>query len=180
MSAYGAITGLSSRPALASTIWPIKPSKTSTSRPSYLTLHHLNLSRASELPGLIDRLHSAFAHILEDGMTYPQEVLEGEPYTRAAFDAYFFAGDVIVAIAGQGDWNGELSRIGHIQPVDIDVKQAANGRSWEECVVGFYYVSSGHSNARMIPNLKHHQIKPNYPGRSSHVRTLCIQTRYCF
>jgi len=81
-------------------------------------------------------------------------------YTRAAFEAYFWAADVIVAI-GQTDDDaadgasddGQSQVQAHNQNVEsgsADLLERG-GRSWEDALVGFYYV------------------KPNYPGRSSHV-----------
>jgi GNAT superfamily N-acetyltransferase len=140
MSAYGAIASqTSSRPPLASTIWLPKPSATSA---SHLLLHHLTLSRALKLPGLVDCLHSAFAEIIEEGATYPQEILQGEEYTRAAFEAYFFAGDVIVAIAGHDESKDPQTVANPGQATAVDLQDTAKGREWEECVVGFYYVGS--------------------------------------
>lgn len=79
-------------------------------------------------------------------MTYPQEILQGETYTLEMFENYFFAADVIVGIIGEGEAPGVD---GASTPVGIE--EARNGRKWEDCVAGVYYV------------------KPNYPGRSSHV-----------
>jgi hypothetical protein len=66
-------------------------------------------------------------------------------YTRADFEAYFWAADVVVAIGINADDDGSDSTLVG------DVEAARAGRSWEDVLVGFYY------------------IKPNYPGRSSHV-----------
>lgn len=82
-------------------------------------------------------------------MTYPQE----GPLTQAAFETYFFAADVFVAvlqgpgspIVAQGDTQAPGTS------VDLNVASAAAGRRWDDCLVGYYYV------------------KPNYPGRSSHI-----------
>jgi len=60
--------------------------------------------------------------------------------TRDEFVNYFFASTTIIGI---------LSRQGTEAAPSIDAARA--GRSWEEAVGGCYY------------------IKPNYPGRSSHV-----------
>lgn len=151
MSAYGAIT-TRRRPAepLASTVWLCKP-RAEPDAPTHLTLHHLTLAGAGALPGLVPYLHACFAAELERGMTYPQEIVPGEPYTQALFEGYFFAADVVVAIVGQGSApgaDGTVAREG--------VEAVRNGRSWEECVAGVYYV------------------KPNYPGRSSHARLLLL------
>ena len=55
-------------------------------------------------------------------------------YTRAAFEAYFWAADVFVAIGmmdDAADGDGEL---------DVPVEASRGGRSWEDALVGFYYV----------------------------------------
>jgi len=99
-------------------------------------LHHLRLDDARALPGLVEYTHRMFEAEVEAGRTYPQEAL---PYTSAAFEAYFWAADVIVAIGTNGE------------DAAVQVETACAGRSWEDALVGFYYV------------------KPNYPGRSSHI-----------
>jgi hypothetical protein len=135
MSAYGAIVNTAPSKILSSTSWATKPGST----PAYLTLHHLDFSRASNLSGLLDCLHAAFAQIIEEGATYPQEVSSGEAYNRASFDAYFLSAAVIVAISGDGN-RPPISASGTVHEVELDVNTARNGRSWDECVVGFYYV----------------------------------------
>jgi len=92
-------------------------------------------------------LHRCFVDELERGMTYPQEILPGETYTEAQFEAYYFAADVIVGIVGLG----EAPPAGDGEIVQEGIEETRRGRSWEECVAGVYYV------------------KPNYPGRSSHI-----------
>jgi len=143
MSAYGTIAA-SSRPVdlLPPTVWelpePARPGKPAAPF-RRLALHHLRLDGAQALPGLVEYTHRMFAAEVEAGRTYPQEA----PHTRATFEAYFWAADVIIAIGTNNDQTGS----------DSDVVEAARaGRSWEDALVGFYYV------------------KPNYPGRSSHVR----------
>lgn len=74
----------------------------------------------------------------------PQEGEMGQP----TFEAYFFAADVFVGIFG-GLLSKECMTEGGDAKMDIDDARAT--RSWEECVAGYYY------------------IKPNYPGRSSHI-----------
>ncbi|KAI0692110.1 hypothetical protein BC835DRAFT_1278284 [Cytidiella melzeri] len=149
MSAYGAIAA-PNRPStpLATTFWHCKKQLASSSPPQYVTVHHLTLEAASTLPGLVSYLHAVFADELERGMTYPQEILPGEVYTQAMFVAYFFAADVLLAITGL-DEAPEAATDG--SAVQLKVEEARRGRSWEECVAGVYYV------------------KPNYPGRSSHI-----------
>ncbi|KAH8093932.1 hypothetical protein BXZ70DRAFT_1072745 [Cristinia sonorae] len=143
MSAYGAITR-STKPqeVLPTTLWK--------SAKGYVTTHHLTLASASALPGLLPFLHSCFAEELERGMTYPQEILQGETYTQHMFEAYYFAADVIVAVVGQ-DVNAVGEKINGEVVSGLDIEAARNGRSWQECIAGCYY------------------IKPNYPGRSSHI-----------
>jgi hypothetical protein len=145
MSAYGAIA-VRNCPAepLGSTVWSCKPRGEDS--PKFLSVHHLTLLSAASLPGLIEHLHQCFSEELERGMTYPQEILQGESYTQDMFQTYFFGADVLIGIIGEGEMPGTD---GGSMPVSIE--QARNDRPWEECVAGVYYV------------------KPNYPGRSSHV-----------
>ncbi|KAJ3485068.1 hypothetical protein NLI96_g5215 [Meripilus lineatus] len=154
MSAYGAIR-TSNRPTepLATTIWYRPARKADLAQPSpsinYVTIHHLTLKAALEYSDLVPYLHASFAEELERGMTYPQEILQGETYTQLAFEGYFFAADVLVAIIGHDNAFAEGKQDGNEVRTTLD--EARNGRSWEECIAGFYYV------------------KPNYPGRSSHI-----------
>uniref|UniRef100_A0A0W0F105 N-acetyltransferase domain-containing protein n=1 Tax=Moniliophthora roreri TaxID=221103 RepID=A0A0W0F105_MONRR len=134
MSAYGAIKRVNSM-ILPCTAWRSK-------NRTLVTIHHLDLSAAQLLPGLIGYLGGVFAKEVEDGRTYPQE----GPIDIDSFQKYFFAADVLVAIKGD-DFDGYQDAA----EVQIGIEQARNGRPWEECVAGYYYV------------------KPNYPGRSSHI-----------
>jgi hypothetical protein len=180
MSAYGAIT-VASRPAdlLPPTSWDLP--QPAPSKPAALfrrlVLHHLRLDSARALPAgpsLLDYTYRVFAAEIEAGRTYPQEAIVGEPgdddadsrgattYTRAAFEAYFWAAEVIVAV-GQMDADGGWVVGGDGVQVQVQVQVGSGnlleasraGRSWEDALVGFYYV------------------KPNYPGRSSHVSVFC-------
>jgi hypothetical protein len=78
-----------------------------------------------------------------------------QAYTRAAFEAYFWAGDVIIAIGMVDDG---VSVDGRDRGGDVEASRG--GRSWEDVLIGFYYV------------------KPNYPGRSSHVSILHFPHAY--
>ena len=176
MSAYGTIA-ITSGPInlLSSTSWDLPPPPLDKpARPfRRLVLHHLRLDSARALPGLLEYTHRIFAAEVEAGRTYPQEAhatvaavaagvgvgSRGESsdaevethahareyayYARAAFETYFWAADVFVAIGMKDDAADVVG--------DLDVEAARGGRSWEDALVGFYYV------------------KPNYPGRSSHV-----------
>ncbi|KAF8345547.1 hypothetical protein F5887DRAFT_965590 [Amanita rubescens] len=123
MSAYGDLKVPSSGRILPTMNWPTKSPTT------YITTIHLTLSTARQSPGLVEYLNMVFVKVVEDGRTYPQEGdMSGE-----AFEKYFFAAD-------EAQTNGEAT-----------LKDLRAGRSWEDCVAGFYY------------------IKPNYPGRSSHI-----------
>ncbi|KAK7045539.1 hypothetical protein VNI00_007371 [Paramarasmius palmivorus] len=134
MSAYGAIER-NNATILPSTAWRDK-------NQTLVTIHHLSLSTAKLLPGLIDYLGEVFAKEVEDGRTYPQE----GPIDLDSFQKYFFAADVLVAIKGTHSDGFEDAA-----EVQIGIEEARNGRTWQECVSGYYYV------------------KPNYPGRSSHI-----------
>lgn len=148
-------------------------------------MYHLTLEIAMKSPGLVEYLHSVFAQVVEDGRTYPMEVAEGETYSRQAFERYFFAADVIVGIlVGEGGGDGfSIERHREVEIVSGTDSQLASSilskdghpSVWEDVVVGFYYVRrfaqpcspmKGATDALRILN----QVKPNYPGRSSHVR----------
>ena len=136
MSAYGATNTPANTIFLPSTTWHLKSKRPDT--PSSLTIHHLTLATAEALPGLVDYIHKTFADELERGQTYPQEILAGEEYTRALFDAYYFAKDVLVAVLGkEGDapqQDGAAFQAGFAD--------AVGGRSWEKSIAGCYYVST--------------------------------------
>jgi len=136
MSAYGTtIKAPGSGPVdlLPPTVWdPPDPGDAPFRR---LALHHLRLDDARALPGLVEYTYRVFVAEVEAGRTYPQEA----PLAREAFEAYFWAADVLVAIG--------IDNAGYSDTVEA----ARAGRSWEDALVGFYYV------------------KPNYPGRSSHI-----------
>ncbi|EPQ55084.1 acyl-CoA N-acyltransferase [Gloeophyllum trabeum ATCC 11539] len=149
MSAYGAIQ-TRSRPdtVLPSTAWTVQSKDGATT--GYVTIHHLNLAHAQAFEDLLDYLWHVFAEEVDGGLTYPQEVAPGEVYTREAFEAYFFAADVFVAIVGDGD-TSQIDTVEDGREVALGLGEAKGAREWRDCVAGFYYV------------------KPNYPGRSSHI-----------
>ncbi|KAF5393361.1 hypothetical protein D9757_000521 [Collybiopsis confluens] len=143
MSAYGAIERSSATASpLPSTVWSTR------SPDEHVTVHHLR--EASADPDLVQYLANVFIQELHEGRTYPQE---GASFDSVAFKNYFLAQDLFVGIATT------LAARGHVESgADSDVvetslriDEARDGRSWDECVVGCYYV------------------KPNYPGRSSHI-----------
>jgi hypothetical protein len=133
MSAYGVIANPNNTGSLLpSTTWPIR---TNTPNTPYLTIHHLTLAAASAHPDLLEYLHAVFAAEIEAGMTYPQE----NEMERDAFEAYFFAEDVLVTILGHAPGPDLVE--GMVHEVDLSINEARDGRAWEDCVVGFYYVS---------------------------------------
>ncbi|KAI0368955.1 hypothetical protein BV20DRAFT_968427 [Pilatotrama ljubarskyi] len=151
MSAYGAITTrTSSAFPLPSTTWQLASKRLGA--PKHLSLHPITLETAEKFPGLLDYLHRVFADELERGQTYPQEILPGETYTRAQFDAYWFAADVIIAVTELPTPDGTADPLDAPDgsQIQLGFAEAVGGRAWEESIAGCYYV------------------KPNYPGRSSH------------
>ena len=199
MSAYGAVavTNRPIDP-LPPTTWDLpQPAPGKPAAPfRRLALHHLNLESARALPAdstdpglnLLEYTYRVFAAEVEAGRTYPQETdalaavigasaggagtgagagddthathVATRAYTRAAFEAYFWAADVIVAVGqtdydtaddgGSGDGGQVRAQARNVGSGDL-LEISRGGRSWENALVGFYYV------------------KPNYPGRSSHV-----------
>lgn len=202
MSAYGAVTVTNSPvDLLPPTTWDLaQPVPGKPAAPfRRLVLHHLRLESARALPAgpspsLLEYTHKIFAAEVEAGRTYPQEAIAADTslsggelddlsgggsssggasdthatrasksYTRVAFEAYFWAADVIVAIGqlddtadgGRDDASGQVQAQALAQAQNGDLLEISRrGRSWEDALVGFYYV------------------KPNYPGRSSHVSVL--------
>jgi len=147
MSAYGAIS-TAKRPLdpLRSTIWLLKRKVSQTDLSGsentpeivpYLTIHHLTLQTANDFPDLIPYLHESFAEELERGLTYPQEIIPEEPYTQSQFEAYFFAGDVLLAVIGRDGTSAAGNADGSETPLAL--VEAKIGRSWEDCIAGFYY-----------------------------------------
>lgn len=155
---------MSSRPSplLPTTIWPCKP----TSSFKRLTVHHLTLSTATALLSspsstdskgdtLFSYTHRIFTHILEDGRTHSQELAPGETwenYTHETFEAYLWAADVFIAIGSDGgDEEMNEGGVEEGMEVELDVEKARKGRTWEDCLAGWY------------------NIKPYHIGRASHV-----------
>ena len=77
------------------------------------------------------------------------EVVEGEAYSRQAFESYFFAADVIVAVRVDREGSGGDEGLGgHVDR--RDGFEIVSGRSglpddgqslvWEDVIIGFYYV----------------------------------------
>ncbi|KAG6837078.1 hypothetical protein H0H93_015346 [Arthromyces matolae] len=122
MSAYGVIN----RPLHEGNSLPTKRWNVtgySPAQPSYVTTHHLTLVQATRSEGLLDYLSAVFAKEVDDGFTYPQE----GPIDRSAFDGYFFAADVIVAITGKMEQGGNDKG-----DIALDIDTACGGRSWGE------------------------------------------------
>ncbi|KAF9485998.1 hypothetical protein BDN70DRAFT_870489 [Pholiota conissans] len=148
MSAYGDIKRAQSAEPLPSTIWEHSSNAADDGKPhdgGSITVHHLTLPTARALPGLVEYLGAVFAKEVEAGLTYPQE---GE-MSQGTFEAYFFAADVFVGVVGGYLGTATVGASAGGQTLDIETERG--GRTWEECIAGFYY------------------IKPNYPGRSSHI-----------
>jgi hypothetical protein len=136
MSAYGAIAkSRTSNDVLSSTIWStggLKVEGKSQDAVNYVSIHHLTLKEAQIHEGLVEYLRSVFAGVVEEGRTYPQE---GE-ITAGSFEAYFFAGDVLVGIvmplsASSTDGSQFQAR---------DQALASASENWEANIAGFYYV----------------------------------------
>ncbi len=129
MSAYGAIQRAYTGDGLPSTVWY------SSSKTKYATIHHLTLQTAKPLDGLIEYLHQVFAEEVDGGKSYPQE----GPIDLAAFENYFFAADVFVAFMGALEHPDEFEEP---KESSLGVAETKAGRSWEDCIIGYYYVGS--------------------------------------
>ncbi|GAA5914392.1 hypothetical protein JCM6882_008220 [Rhodosporidiobolus microsporus] len=97
--------------------------------------------------GLVEYLAGVFGDVVDEGKTYPQM----SRLSTEEFSAYFFAADCFiglldVATPEMGDISAGVDR-----EEGYSLESVRAGRDWKECVLGMYYV------------------KPNYPGRSSHL-----------
>lgn len=133
MSAYGIIE----RPKLLGSLpgkwWQLTSTQADSMAHAYVTTHHLTRSSANRLTGLLEYLSSVFADEVESGLTYPQE----GNIDQSTFESYFFAADVFVGIVGGIPW-AERNEA----EIELDIDTARAGRTWDECVAGFYYVGS--------------------------------------
>jgi len=136
MSAYGDIKHTHTAAPLSSTAWVLpRRDADSESDTRYITIHHLTLAIARGLPGLLEYLGGVFAKEIEDGLTYPQE---GEMF-QGIFESYFFAADVFVAVAGGGSLRTSATEDAQ-ELLNVSVETERGGRTWEDCIVGYYYV----------------------------------------
>ncbi|CAD6915161.1 unnamed protein product [Tilletia controversa] len=167
MSAYGAIdrTGpTSTGVCLPSSLWPTRNPviKLSIQQiPDLATIQALPLD--SKGGTLLEHLRSTIASTVEDGRVYPQEDASEFRGEGKAFETYFFvASDVFVGVLEDADalpalgaeiegTEARLIEAGGVTAPGALLEAARKGRTWKEAVVGCYY------------------IKPNYPGRSSHI-----------
>ena len=131
MSAYGTIKRPELLDALPCKLWRLTSPDSPTDR--YVTTHHLTHSSAHRLTGLLEHLAAVFAEEVDSGLTYPQE---GE-MDQTGFENYFFAADVFVGIVGASPRADNADA-----EIELDIDTARAGRSWDECVAGFYYVGS--------------------------------------
>ncbi|EUC62523.1 GNAT family acetyltransferase, putative [Rhizoctonia solani AG-3 Rhs1AP] len=88
---------------------------------------------------------------------FEEELERGQTYPqegldRAAFEAYFFAADAFVGVIIPSEETAVLQ--------NETLERVRAGRSWDECIVGY--------------------VKPNYPGRSSHICNAGFVVRTCF
>lgn len=138
MSAYGVINRPQRTSYLPATLWDSPRVEPDLGTQSFVTIHHIDRAAVERIQtGLFNYLHSIFADEVDKGLTYPQEDIR-DP---AAFGTYFFGGDVLVAIAGKGDPPAIESEARGVREIEQSPDAARNGRTWEACVAGFYYVS---------------------------------------
>lgn len=162
MSAYGPL-GRKASAIQKPTQWPLDP----TPAHEKITIYHLNIDNVPK--DLLNLLYSDFQGEVQAGMTYPQE---GD-MSLEQFSAYYFAADVLVAIS-QVDRDGTAD-------LAEEIEIARKDRSWEESYVGCYYVSVSAALVSLSPGAEPSsscpsflKVKPNYPGRSSHVSLMNI------
>jgi hypothetical protein len=174
MSAYGAIPPRGqSGPTPSPTLWKLRARRVQEGQQflewTHVTLHHLTLKSAP--PELVTALFEEFSSELErdQSRTYPQEA----GMTRDEFESYFFARDVFVGIGVKMEMKGGSENIemtmAPLEDKESSMELFLGSRKWNEALAGFYYVST----IRLYYlNLTLLQVKPNYPGHSSHVSNI--------
>lgn len=128
MSAYGDIKRTNSPVRLPPTIWNPQSSRVSDG----ISVHHLTLTSARALPGILEYLGAIFSKEIADGMTYPQE---GD-MRQETFEAYFFSADVFVGILGS---ISKAAVSGSERP-NLEIEEERADRTWDDCIAGYYYV----------------------------------------
>jgi hypothetical protein len=173
MSAYGVLPPHGkSGPTLGTTLWKLRTKRVQEDQGresldwTHVTLHHLTLKSAPQ--ELVTALFEEFSSELErdQSRTYPQEA----GMTRDEFESYFFARDVFVGIGVKmevkgGEENIEMT-MEPLEDKEGSMESFLGGRKWNEALAGFYYVSTIRLPYLTLTLL---QVKPNYPGHSSHV-----------
>ncbi|CAE6476810.1 unnamed protein product [Rhizoctonia solani] len=145
MSAYGALVTHSNRSKE-----PLKSLNYVIHNKPENTILVMHLTKETAPDDLVGLLHKEFEQELESGQTYPQE----GPMDRAAFEAYFFSADVFVGLIIQTEETAAL------QDENIDRHS------------GFNLNLPGYSTLSVLTILMFVdtvKVKPNYPGRSSHI-----------
>ncbi|ORY85403.1 hypothetical protein BCR35DRAFT_302888 [Leucosporidium creatinivorum] len=95
---------------------------------------------------LVEYLRGVFNAVVEEGRTYPQ--LGEQSFEQ--FAGYFFGSDCFIGLL-------DTPPVGLVEGTPLDrehgysLEAVRAGRSWQEAVLGMFY------------------IKPNYPGRASHI-----------
>lgn len=179
MSAYGTLQPLAqSHPLQSSTTYLLRrknraqvpaPEQKADFDWTHVAVFHLTAHEAP--PELIDVMFEEFSNELErdEARTYPQE----KGMTKEDFVAYYFARDVFVGLG--------MSVKEGVTPFQSTrtLGDARAGRDWKSAVAGFYYVCEFLTICPVIPHRNRitpffPQIKPNYPGHSSHVWQMLI------
>ncbi|GAA5857250.1 hypothetical protein JCM8547_009398 [Rhodosporidiobolus lusitaniae] len=96
---------------------------------------------------LVGYLAGVFNDVVEEGRTYPQM----EKQTVESFAGYFFAADCFIGLLDVATPEMADVSAGLDREEGYSLESVRAGRDWKDCVLGMYYV------------------KPNYPGRSSHL-----------
>ena len=137
MSAYGDIKRTNSSTRLTTTIWNSQSPRGSddgSATSGHISVHHFTLTTARALPGFLEYLGAIFAKEIADGMTYPQENDMGQE----KFEDYFFSADVFVGITSP--LAPGTTTISGLEQPSLEVEEARAGRTWDDCIAGYYYV----------------------------------------
>ena len=150
-SAYGKIPKPTSTFSSLSAFLPLTTTLPKMSNPVTLTSITLNppsfsndyspLNAYFTPSSLISHMHNVFNEIIKEGNTYPQEF----PLSREEFINYFLSYDAFIVLSDEG-----IKKL-RIEESKVKRENDREDIIWNEEFLGMFYV------------------KPNYPGRCSHV-----------
>jgi hypothetical protein len=160
MSAYGSIAAPASGKQLSSRTYALPSGKA-------VTVFHVRRDSDSLSPALFAHLHGLFNSVLAEGRTYPQQ----GPLDAQAFRDYYLAADLFLGLLDD-DADAAGVNQGGVDAKDKTIEGVIGSREIANVVLGMYCKRFCCRQSQADPQADCSacsDVKPNYPGRSSHV-----------